>query len=569
MLKVQGPLVVLDVVVTDSGGHPVHDLKAGDFTILERGKKMVPQSFEEHQPEPAPPAVPAPATPISIPNVFTNYTETPGNGALNILLLDALNTPLSDQIYLRRQMLDYVAKMPAGTRIAVFGLSSRLFILQGFTSDQAILKAALSGKKNRAKESPLVVTPQDADQQQNDNDQLSDLMGSNPNAATVLANIHQFQADVATAQITLRVQYTLAGIDELARYLAGIPGRKNLIWLSGSFPLNIEPDGDQEDPFRAAAAYADQVKDTADLLVKAQVAVYPVDARGLFVDPATTAQVTGASFARNPQAMTKQISKFTMQTASEHGTMDMIADETGGKAFYNTNGLADAVRQAIDDGSNYYTLSYAPTDTNWDGAYRKVRVEIDRSSAHLFYVHGYYADAPNARVQGQKVLPLHPLQVAMMRGGPDPTQIVFAIRIVPAGGTEEKLPACNEPQNKEMKAPYRHYSVLSGARIDDLTFTMAPDGTYQGAFDVISVLYDPDGTAMNVCSSSIHATLSPAQYLAALKTGVRLRQEIDAPQKGEYFLRIGIHDQASDRVGAVEVPLSAIRPTSAAPPPGR
>lgn len=559
-LTVQGPLVVLDVVVTDSAGHPIHDLKAGDFTILERGKKMIPQSFEEHHTELTQPAAPAPAAPRSIPNVFTNYTETPPNGALNVLLLDALNTPLTDQMALRRQMLDYVAKMPAGTRIAIFGLSSRLFILQGFNSDPAMLKAALSGKKNLAKESPLVVTPQEADQQLNDNDNLSDLMGNDPNATTVLANVQQFQADVATAQITLRVQYTLAGIDELARYLAGIPGRKNLIWLSGSFPLNIEPDGDLEDPFRAAAAYADQVKDTADLLVKAQVAVYPVDARGLFVDPAMTAQVTGASFARSPQTMMKQMSKFTTQTGSEHGTMDMIADETGGKAFYNTNGLTDAVKQAIDDGSNYYTLSYAPTDTNWDSAYRKVRIEVDRGGTHLFYVHGYYADAPNAKVQGQKVLPEHPVQVAMMRGGPDPTQIVFAVRIVPEVGTEDKLPACNEPKDKEMKPPYRHYSILSGAKIDDLTFAMMPDGAYQGAFDLISVLYDPEGKPMNVCSTSIHATLSPAQYLTAQKTGVRMRQEIDAPAKGEYFLRIGIHDQPSDRVGALELPLSAIKP---------
>jgi VWFA-related protein len=565
-LKVQGPLVVLDVVVTDSGGRPVHDLKAGDFTVLERGKKMAPQSFEEHRTEPAQPAAPAPAAQKAIPNFFTNYTETPGEGALNVLLLDALNTPLADQIYLRRQMLDYIAKLPAGTRIAIFGLSSRLYILQGFTSNPEILKAALSGKKNLAKDSPLLVSPQEADQQLNDNDDMSDQLGNDPNAAMVMANIQQFQADVATAQITLRVQYTLAGIDELARYLAGIPGRKNLIWLSGSFPLNIEPDGDLADPFQAAAQYADQVKDTADLLVRAQVAVYPVDARGLFVDPSLTAQVSGASFARNPQAMNKQMSKFAVQTASEHGTMDMIADETGGKAFYNTNGLTDAVKQAVDEGSNYYTITYQPDDTNWNGAYRNVRVNVDRSGSHLFYVHGYYADTPDAKVQGQKVLPLRPVQVAMMRGGPDPTQIVFAARIVAADGTEDKLPACNEPRDKEMKPPYRRYTILAAAKIGDMTFAMTPDGAYHGAFDFISVVYDPDGKGMNLCANTMHADLSAAQYVAMLKSGIRLRQEIDAPAKGSYFLRIGVHDLASDRVGALELPLSAVKPEPAATP---
>ena len=560
-LKIQGPLVVLDVVVTDSGGHPIHDLKADDFTVLERGKKVTPQSFEEHRPEPVAP-LPPHKTP---PNVFTNYTETPGNGALNILLLDALNTPLSDQVYLRRQMLDYVAKLPAGTRIAVFGLSSRLFILQGFTSDPEILKAALSGKKSLAKESPLLITPQEADQQQNDNDDMTDLLGNDPNAATVMANIQQFQANTATFQTTLRVQYTLAAIDELARYLAGIPGRKNLIWLSGSFPLNIEPDGDLPDPFQAAAQYADQVKDTADLLVRAQVAVYPVDARGLFLDPSMGASVTGSTFARNPQNAGKQVMKFSAQTSNEHGTMDMMAEDTGGKAFYNTNSLGDAVRQAIDEGSSYYTISYMPTDTNWDGAYRNVRINLDRSG-HLAYVHGYYADAPDAKVQGTKVLPLNPLQVAMMRGGPDPTQIVFAVRVIPAAATEDTLPPGNEPKDKDMKSPYRHYTVISVATMGEMGFSMTPDGSYHGAFELISVVYDPDGKPMNLCGSTMHANLTAAQYESMLKTGLRLRQDIDAPAKGEYFLRIGLHDLSSDHVGALEIPLSALKPEPAPPP---
>lgn len=568
LLKVEGPLVVLDVVVTDGGGHPVHGLKSGDFTVLERGGKMTPQSFDEHSTERILPA-PPPAPRNFGPNVFTNYTETPGNGAVNVLLMDALNTPLADQAYLHRQMLDYLKKLPAGTRIAVFGLSSRLFILQGFTSDPEILKAALSGKKNLPRESALLITPEEADEQENDNDTMSAMLGNDPSAATVMANIEQFQADTATFQATLRVQYTLAGIDELARYLSGIPGRKNLIWFSGSFPLNIEPDGDLPDPFRASAGFGEQVKATADLLVRAQVAVYPVDARGLFMNPAMGASVTGATFARNPQAAAKSMMKFSSQTAEEHGTMDMIADETGGKAFYNTNGLKEAVEEAIDDGSNYYTITYAPTDTKWDGGYRNVRVKVDRSGDRLFYVHGYYADAPDAKVQGQKAPLFHPIQVAMMRGGPDPTQLVFAVKIFPAAATEDQLPAGNKSQNKDLKPPYRRYAIRAVANIGNMAFTAAPDGSYHGAFEFVSVLYDPDGKAMNMCDNSARADLTAAEYQALLKSGLRLLQDIDAPVNGEYFLRIGIHDLSSDRVGALEVPLSVIKPEPPAVPGGK
>ncbi len=80
------------------------------------------------------------------PGVFTNYTPEPVNGAVNLLLLDTLNTPLTDQAYVRQQLIAYLNATPPGTRIAIFGLSSQLTILQGFTSDPALLKAVTSTK---------------------------------------------------------------------------------------------------------------------------------------------------------------------------------------------------------------------------------------------------------------------------------------------------------------------------------------------------------------------------------------------------------------------------------------
>jgi hypothetical protein len=45
--------------------------------------------------------------------------------------------------------------------------------------------------------------------------------------------------------------------------------------------------------------------------------------------------------------------------------------------------------------------------------------------------------------------------------------------------------------------------------------------------------------------------------------GANARLEIDVPAAGEYFLRIGVHDLISDRVGAVEIPVSSITPETA------
>jgi VWFA-related protein len=518
VLKSESPLVVLDVVVTDKKGQPVHGLSASDFTVLEKSEKMTLQSFEERRADQAPPA-PLPAKEALAPNVFTNVTDNPTDGPLNVLLMDALNTPIADQMYVREQMLEYVKKVPQGTRIAIFGLSSRLYVRQGITTDPALLKAA----------------------------------------------VQMFIAENAPVPFGLRTRYTLAAIEDLARYLSGLPGRKNLIWFAGSFHLGMMPDGDRENQFGAMANFADDVKWTANLLTRSQVAVYPIDARGLFSDPEFSAEVAlprGAEVLnhRTPEAFQNSEGSFLGQRASDKITMNMLAERTGGKAFYDTNGLKESMREAINDGSNYYTLAYAPTNHKWDGRYRNVRVTLDQSGVDLFYRQGYFAYDPNApRAHVRQELPMSLMDSAMQPGGPNPTQIAFMVRIVPTAGTERTLPSTNQPNAKKMKPPYRHYTVWYDIDVRNLAFTATPDGVHHGSLEFEILLYNPNGELMNATRETAKVKLPAAGYESRLQSGWKFHQSIDAPAKNEYFLRIGIHDVSSDRVGAVEVPLAAIQ----------
>jgi len=145
-LRAGTQLVVVDVVVTDKNQKPIHGLQASDFTLTEENVPQVVKHFEEHTALTPADATKFPAMPKFPPGVFTNYTPEPVNGAVNLLLLDALNTPLKDQYYVRQQLLAYLNATPPGTRIAIFGLTTQLTILQGFTSDPDILKAVASKK---------------------------------------------------------------------------------------------------------------------------------------------------------------------------------------------------------------------------------------------------------------------------------------------------------------------------------------------------------------------------------------------------------------------------------------
>jgi len=560
-------LVVVDVVVSDAQHNAVHKLTAGDFTVLESGKAQTIKTFEEHTASPA--AAQLPPLPKLPAGTFTNYSSAPANGPLDVLLLDTLNTPMSSQAVVRGEMLKYLKEAKPGTRMAIFGLTTRLILLQGFTSDPALLSAVLNGKKGLAKGSSLMNDQMNGDNPGADDpmmDMAEDALGDDPSMAQVIADLQQFEAQTQSFQLQLRARYTLDAFNLLGRYLSGLPGRKNLIWFSGSFPINILPDGDLENPFAIVASSEDEFRETTELLSRSQVAVYPIDARGLMVAPMMSAANSGNKYARNPSAYAKDNATFFQNTASEHGTMEAMAEATGGQSYVNTNGLKEAVEKAIDAGSNYYTLTYTPTNQKWNGDYRKIQIDTARKGVTLAYRRGYFGDDPNAPARhgepantaGAQAVPYSPLRAAMLRGGPDPTEVNFATNVRPSvSGTEPDVAPGNKIVGKA-NGPYQRYSVQFAVDTRDLNCPSTADGAYHCAMEAVIFVYDGDGTLEIMQFAGLKADLPADKYTLLLQAGFRFHQEISVPAKGEYFLRIGVHDETSNKVGAVELPVAAV-----------
>ena len=586
-LRAGTQLVVVDVVVTDKNQKPVHGLKASDFTLTEENVPQVVKHFEEHTALTPADATKFPPMPKFPPGVFTNYTPEPVNGAVNLLLLDALNTPVRDQAYVRQQLLAYLNATPPGTRIAIFGLTNQLTILQGFTSDPGILKAVMSSKLG--KNSPLLQDTVGGGGIQNT---MADDLEDQGADATVVANMRQFDAQQQSFQLQLRVKYTLDAMNQLARYLSSIPGRKNLIWFSGSFPISVLPDttGNLTDPFAVVADYEKEFRDTVNLLARSQVAVYPIDARGLtntpIFDASTTRNYTGN---RGPARMSQDLNKFSTDTNAEHSTMSQMAEATGGHAFFNTNGLTQAVATAINDGSNFYTLTYTPANPARDGKFRRIKVQLARSGVNLAYRHGYYADDPdkgpppttNGQPRQSNVAdsavtagapnPVQTMRVAMMRGSPTPSQIIMKVAVLPTGPSTqtEDTPAPNNILSEKVHGPFRRYSVSYAIEPSDITFLRAPDGKIHAAFELVIFVFNPAGALVNRVSTQLHIASPLDELKKNVARGIQYRQEISAPAKGEYFLRILVHDLTHDRFGAVEVATSEVKilPPPTAPPP--
>jgi len=565
-LHARATAVVVDVVVVDRDHRPVHGLKREDFAVAEDKKPQSVASFEEHISQPR--AIPPPKMP---PGVFTNFTFAPANSAVNVLLIDMLNTPLEDQTYLKAQILKFVNSPNPPHNVAIFGLSTKLRMLQGFSSDPEILKAVVNRQFGKA--SPLLADQVGGGGVQ---DSISDVMSQPaqslmpPDVVAAMQTLEDMNKSL-TAEI--RAQDTLAGLNELARYLASIPGRKNLIWFSGSFPINIlaaATSTGANDHFASVADVEAEYKATSALLSKAQVAVYPIDARGMQSSPVFAASSSGSRYAGSPKNVNKDEQNFFSDQASEHGTMARMAEDTGGRAFYNTNDLAGAVAESIQDGANYYTLSYSPSNTKQDGEFRKIEVKLAASGYNLEYRRGYFADKAeqprklaNAALAAAPTTTATTAQRAMLHGVPPATQLLYKVLIQPAaGGLEDTLAkgnVANKPGYAPAKPPYRRYVVAFAASPQDLTFTVDKSGMHETNVNFVTLVYQADGLLVNTQNDNIKARFNAADYESLMHGGFRFSQEISVPDKGDYSIRTGVYDAASDKLGSLETSVGAVK----------
>lgn len=557
-------LVVVDVTVIDKNGVPVTGLRKDDFRVLEERQPQTIATFEEHKgvplatTEPPPFAMPLPQ------NSYTNYPLHKPADSVNVLLLDALNTEMGDQAYVHKAVVDYLKNLQPGHRLAIFTLISRLRMVEGFSTDPATLMAALNNKKfgGGPQSSTLLPTAGDQDAQQRFLNNMV-LPGNTSNQGSIDA-LQQFLNEQTQSQHASRIKITLDALQQLARYLAGFPGRKNVIWFAGSFPSWDALRGEGNDELQI------DIRKTVNMLAAGQVALYPVGAQGAEIDSLYDVETrfqTGVQDPRMPQQgaatdfQNQRLHNDRDLRILNHTGMDDLAINTGGRSFHDTNGLAEAMSEAVRDGSRYYTISYAPTDKRTDGRYRNIHVELTKGHYKLSYRRGYFADDGKESQQARmQIASENPLQSLMGRGMPDSTQIIFKVNVEP---TELQSPA--QPaiagDNAKFKGPAIRYGVDFDINAKDLNLLPGPDGNFKGALHVSLVAYDHDGDELNWMRRRIELDYSPERFAAIKESGIPLHLEIDAP-KGDVYLRAGIYEASSNSAGTIEIPLNNVIPPS-------
>jgi VWFA-related protein len=549
VFKTNARAVVVDVVVTKGNDEPVPALHKQDFQIIEDGKPQTIDYFEEHTAKTLPPGA-LPPLPKMPPNVYTNVPPAPPSDTVNVLLLDTLNTEKQDQVFMRKQILQFLKGMQPGTRCAIFMLGSKLRFIQGFTADSSTLVAALNDKKNAPDRDPSFRSASDKADDQRDIATLMTMLGGRSDGG--IDALREAQGAHAEFQYGERVLMTLEALDYLARYLADVPGRKNLIWFASSFPVIVFPTPSQRQALSESRIYGSAVKRTADLLTVSKVAVYPINAQGMMVEHGMEAENIGPSRMGGIGAYAGEAS----ERADVIANMEQLAADTGGKAFYNTNDLNAAMQRAINDGSHYYTIAYAPTNKKMDGKYRKIEVKLTEGKYKLAYRRGYNADDAASAAAPPESDPLRPL---LMRGLPSATQLLYGVRVVPAA-TQPGPNATRAGKNPKLNGPVTRYSIDFMIRWTDVQLEPVANNNrgkitaYHGKIQLGLMAYDRDGNAVNWIGGTQEMNLQPDVYASIQKSGIPAHMEIDLPNK-DVYLETGVYDWGTGKAGTVDIPL--------------
>jgi len=385
--------VLVDVVVTDRHGHPITGLAREDFEVDEGHRRQTVDFFEESTGAASSGAPAGPGASASAP---------PSPAAVTVLLLDTLNTEQQDQVYVHQQMDEFLRSMPAGTQMAIVVLGSELRFIEGITADASALRAGLNDRRQGMGSERQSGNPSRGDLDDEAADvaalkEMSQMSGSSAGSEMAVEAYRDALANMHAVDRDRRAAMTFAALDALARILAPVRGRKNLIWFASSFPVVLFPSAeDERHRAQTSAEYQDHLERTTDLLTSARVAIYPVNAQGVMSEhfgEADSAR-SGGSVQVGREGAQESLPEYNRGAAERANTMsamEAIAESTGGRAFFNTNDFSKVVRLAIQDGGSYYTIGYSPSNRNMDGSYRQLEVRLKRHGLRLAYRRGYYA----------------------------------------------------------------------------------------------------------------------------------------------------------------------------------
>ena len=515
LLRTTTRLVQISVLVHDSEGNPVSGLTKDNFELRvdKRPQQIGVFSAETNLP-PAEPSEPLP------PNTYSNRRPQHSSRTnLTIILLDELNTDFADKTFARKKVSEFLSEMQPQDHVALYRLTDALRVLRDFNSDPAATRAALDSLRGGPSRQLANAQPGDPSL---DNPNASTPAGTSSGREAYRRAFAQREANESSVD---RVHATIAALLAIANHVGGLPGRKNLVWISTTFPFSLGYDRFNLNWSNdTGVSFGSDVENAARALTNANIAVYPVDARGLVGDSMKATRENEFPMA------SKQMESFG-PPAGEFDTMKILAARTGGRAFYNSNDISGAIRRAIDDSRVTYTLGYYPADVKWDGSFHPIGVRVNLPGVHVRSRTGFFAL-------------------------PDPPGTPRLVRADISQTLSSQLEATGIGMSVDVQASSAPEQVLTAnLHLDLHDIQMKQENSrWTGRLQSVFFLLNDRGEVLGKNDRTFRLLFEPAIYERTLKNGLsdsrRLRVGPDASQ-----LCIVVRDTATGKLGSVVIPL--------------
>jgi VWFA-related protein len=542
VVTVKSTLVNVDVTVKDKSGKYVTDLGPADFEVFENGVRQKVEFFD-------PPFGGADAsTPAAPSSAQARVSPAQARNVIS-LILDGQSTEQQNLKPLREGTLRYIRDRIADTdAVAVFSIASGLQLLQPFTRDKARLiavveKAFTSAAASKTGERNSVASAAEARQSQLDKLREAEQRDPNTDPSAIGARLQAMAARRALEHFTeLRAQLSLqqsrpvlAALAAICEAQRDVPGKKTVVLFSQGFITSSMQDW--------------QVQGVIDLANRANVAIYIIDAAGLRGGAPETGSYIPTTPLGNVGALRTTEERMNAQAGEnvfdnvkhegrerEYDILYRISGDTGGKFIKGTNDIARGLERIDDEVRSRYTIGYHSTDTNFDGSFRKLKVEVRRPDAQVITRPGFYAIAPDSKVffspEDRKLL-------ADFKAAEANPSIPLFVQLSP------------------FKTASGGYLVPFSVEIPPGAVKFEQKGDKrQTQFDVLGrIRAAGEERAVSRLGGFFQIALDERQYQAALTDKLFLRQDLEL-DPGDYDVELIVRDRLSGKVSAKRERLS-------------
>ena len=536
-VRLRTELVQVQVVITDKQGRVVESLKKEDFELLEQGRPQEVSFFSEERIglQPVKPAVKNPDRVADEPPAAAKLATSTRS---IVLFLDTLHLSGPSLIRARLSVKQFVDEQTTDQDTVVVAASSGVF---GIFQNPIRNRLALHRMVER-------IGDFDASGQSNFTPYLAAMVKQGDRTAYEVAArvfiaeelgglspgpgiepLVRAKASQVVELASYRRQSTLSVLSAVVERTMMMPGQRLLMLLSDGFSLSN----------RYGVPESGDLQSTISKAVRSGVIIYSTDVKGLEVAAefdASRRSVIGGS------AIIGRLSSYMNASAKDRQDgINALAQDTGGKAFFNTNDLKGALQKAIELNRSCYTLAYYPPDDKGTKEFRRITVRVKSHPEYNVRAQKGYFSSDLKKTQ-EKELAQSPQQRLMTAiGKPLPVDDIGV------SASADYLEAGTDGEQVSLQA------VIDGTKLN----YQEQNGRLLIEIELAAVVYDRTGKPIKTITETIRGAMSAAEAEAAKRTGFHYSKRI-ALKPGVYNIRLGLREAGTDRVGTaatwLEVP---------------